>query len=125
MIKKQLKKRPAKAAKTAEKKYFRIINRVLDPELGVGVVDLGLIYKVTEKTPGRLSVTITLTSMGCPLGPQISGEIEKILMSQKGIRKVKVEIVWEPPWNPDMMKPEIRKILFSDNYGKFQSEINK
>ncbi len=93
-----------------------IINQVLDPELGVGVVDLGLIYDVKEKPRGTLLVTMTLTSMGCPLGPQISSEIENMLLTQKGVKKVQVQIVWDPPWNPGMMNPEIKAIIFGNSH---------
>jgi metal-sulfur cluster biosynthetic enzyme len=92
----------------------KIINQVLDPELGVGVVDLGLIYDVKEHPRGTFSVTMTLTSMGCPLGPQITAEIENKLLAQKGVKKVKVEIVWDPPWNPGMMNPGVKAILFGN-----------
>ena len=94
--------------------FREVLNNVLDPELAVGIVDLGLIYEVKKKA-GSVMVIMTLTSMGCPLGPQITGEMEKALKAQKGVKKVKIEIVWDPPWNPGMMNPEIKTILFGNN----------
>lgn len=94
--------------------YKDLLNQVPDPELGVGIVDLGLIYNVQELADGKIKVIMTLTSMGCPLGPQIGESIESILLEQKHIDDVFVEIVWEPAWNPSMMNPDVRTILYGN-----------
>jgi metal-sulfur cluster biosynthetic enzyme len=111
------KSKPAqKSAGNFSPAVFReVLNRVPDPELGVGIVDLGLVYSARKNRTGTVEVIITLTSMGCPLGPQIKEEIENILLQEKGVKSVNVEIVWEPAWNPDMMNPEIKTILFGNN----------
>jgi metal-sulfur cluster biosynthetic enzyme len=91
--------------------YYHILNQVVDPEAGVGIVDMGLIYDVKEKK-GIVDVTMTLTSMGCPAGPQLTTDIDGVLRLQKGVKDVQIQVVWDPPWNPDMMNPEIRAMLF-------------
>jgi metal-sulfur cluster biosynthetic enzyme len=96
------------------KQYKQLLNQVPDPELGVGIVDLGLIYDVKELKNGLIKVLMTLTSMGCPMGPQIGESIESILLDQKHIKEVHVEIVWEPAWNPSMMDANVRTILYGN-----------
>jgi metal-sulfur cluster biosynthetic enzyme len=84
---------------------------VIDPELGVGIADMGLIYRVQEHD-GVVVVTMTLTSMGCPAGPQLTEDIDSVLRMQKDVKDVEIEVVWEPAWNPEMMNPQIRQMLF-------------
>jgi metal-sulfur cluster biosynthetic enzyme len=91
--------------------YHKILNQVMDPELGVGIVDMGLIYDVKEKN-GTVNVTMTLTTMGCPAGPQLATEIDAVLRKHQGVNDVKVDVVWDPPWTPDKMNPAIRQMLF-------------
>lgn len=97
-----------------KKQYLEIINQVLDPETMVGIVDMGLIYDVEEYAEGKVEVTMTLTSMGCPAGPQITTEIDAVIKLQNHVKDVNIEIVWEPAWHPDMMNPEVRAMLFGD-----------
>lgn len=100
------------AQKTWNKKqYLDLLNQVLDPETFVGIVDMGLIYDIEEKD-GLVNVTMTLTSMGCPAGGQITTEIDSMLRLQKHVHDVKIDVVWDPPWNLDMMNPEVRVMLF-------------
>ncbi|MCC6643922.1 metal-sulfur cluster assembly factor [Candidatus Peregrinibacteria bacterium] len=98
----------------SKKDYLNIINQVLDPETGVGITDMGLIYDVEEYPEGLVIVTMTLTSMGCPAGPQITTEIDAMIRLQPHVKDVKIEIVWEPSWHPDMMNPEVKTMLFGD-----------
>lgn len=90
--------------------YWKLLNTVKDPELDVGIVDLGLVYDITEED-GCVSVVMTLTSMGCPMGPEIMAGIEEVLQKQKEIKDVKIHLVWEPAWSPERMHPDIREIL--------------
>ena len=90
--------------------YWKILNAVKDPEIDVGIVDLGLVYDIINKN-GYLTVTMTLTSMGCPMGPEIVASVEEILRTQKNVRDVKIHLVWEPAWSPERMHPDIREIL--------------
>lgn len=93
--------------------YYKIINQVLDPELGIGLADMGLIYDV-KREDSTMKVTMTLTYMGCPLGPQMAEDIETTLQNLKGIKDVVIDIVWDPPWTIDMIKPEIRQMLMGN-----------
>ncbi len=91
-------------------KYWALLNGIIDPELGVGIVDLGLIYDV-EITNGLATVTMTLTSMGCPVGPSIIHQVEEQTEEIPGVEKVSVKLVWEPIWTPDRMNPDVRAML--------------
>jgi metal-sulfur cluster biosynthetic enzyme len=98
-----------------KKQYLDLINQVLDPETAVGITDMGLIYDVEEEGDGMVKVTMTLTSLGCPAGGQITTEIDAILRIQPHVKDVKIDVVWEPPWNPAMMNPEVKAMLFGNN----------
>lgn len=88
-----------------------MLNTVMDPELDVGIVDLGLIYDVVIDK-GVATVTMTLTSMGCPAGPEIMEGAQKALMTHPGVKEVFVNLVWEPIWGPDRVHEAIRDLLF-------------
>jgi metal-sulfur cluster biosynthetic enzyme len=79
------------------------LENVIDPELGVDIVNLGLVYKVDLDEEGTCTVTMTLTSMGCPLAPVIVDQVTTALSELPEIKKVDVDIVWQPAWNKDMM----------------------
>lgn len=84
-----------------------ILREVYDPEIGVNIVDLGLVYGV-ENDDGQIKVEMTLTTPGCPYGPQLLSEVNYMLRNAKGVRDVDVEVVWDPPWSMDMVSEEIR-----------------
>lgn len=85
---------------------------VMDPELGLSLVDLGLIYDVKVENSGFATATITLTSPACPAGDEIIQKITEKLREQKGITEVKVNVVWEPKWDPaKMASDECKEIL--------------
>lgn len=95
----------------------KALNEILDPEIGIGIVDLGLIYGVNlEKLPsGKCDAIIimTLTSMGCPVGPMIMEQVESMVPQLvPTIESTSVQIVWDPAWSPDRIKPEIKDMLF-------------
>ncbi|MCA9821176.1 MAG: metal-sulfur cluster assembly factor [Dehalococcoidia bacterium] len=75
---------------------------VMDPEIGLSIVELGLVYDVAYDE-GDVLVTMTLTSPGCPLGPVIRGEAYAKLKEVPGVNDVDVQIVWNPPWDPRTM----------------------
>lgn len=82
------------------------LKNVYDPELGVNIVDLGLVYETAVAANGDVTVTMTLTSIGCPLGPVITDEIRKVLTGVYGlpaIGEIAVKLVWSPPWSPERM----------------------
>lgn len=91
------------------------IKAVIDPELGINIVDLGLIYSVDIEGDGRITITMTLTTPGCPLHASFAQEIERVLwQSIPDLSGVSVELVWQPPWDPMMISPEGRALLGLD-----------
>ncbi len=90
--------------------YWELLNGVIDPELGIGIVDLGLIYDI-DVTDSTATITMTLTSMGCPVGPSIIAQVEERAEEITGVEKVVVKLVWEPAWNADRMNPDVRAML--------------
>ena len=86
------------------------LNTVEDPELGMGIVDLGLVYDV-ELEGAKARVTYTLTSMGCPVGPYIQEQIHEVAVSIQGIDDVESELVWTPPWSPERMSEDAKFVL--------------
>ncbi len=90
---------------------------VEDPELGVNVVDLGLLYGVNQDDEGNVVLDMTLTSMGCPLTEQIIGDARNALEPIEGVRSVDVNWVWDPPWSPDRMTEEGKFLMKVMGYG--------
>ena len=80
-----------------------VLSVIPDPELGVSLVDLGLIYDVTVHKDGVVDILMTLTTMGCPLFGMIEGEIAKAVGAVPGVTKVNIELTFEPPWSADRM----------------------
>lgn len=91
--------------------YWVLLNTILDPEIGIGLVDLGLIYDVIVKN-GHMTVVMTLTSMGCPVGPSLMSSVKMEMERYLGSEDVTVELVWEPVWNREMVDPDVRAMLF-------------
>ena len=92
-----------------EKKIWDILKKVLDPEIGLNLVDLGLIYGV-DINDDDVVIKMTLTTPGCPLHARLSEQVSNLVKST-GAKSVKVELVWDPPWNPDMITEEGKKFL--------------
>jgi metal-sulfur cluster biosynthetic enzyme len=86
------------------------LSTVEDPELGVDIVSLGLVYAI-EHEQGRVRVVHTLTSMGCPLGPVIERDIDDALAGVEQIESVEVELVFEPQWSPERMSDDTKFLL--------------
>src|SRR5690606_23288649 len=84
---------------------------VYDPELGVNVVDLGLIYDIDMKQEGLIHIRMTLTTPGCPMHDTIAGGVERALKGLPGVQSVQVEVVWSPPWSPEKMSDEAKEQL--------------
>ena len=94
---------PTKKDQELQSKITEQMKTVLDPELGISIVDLGLVYGVSVTKTGRAKVTMTLTTMGCPLFGVIEAQIEEALMAIPEIEDVKTEVVFDPPWDPSKM----------------------
>jgi FeS assembly SUF system protein len=88
------------------------LKTVYDPELGLNVYDLGLIYKI-EIDDGNVDIEMTLTTPGCPLHSSITQGVENAVYSVPGVKNVHVELVWEPAWSPDRITEEGREQLNS------------
>ena len=87
-----------------------VLRRVKDPELNLNIVDLGLIYDI-QVDGSDINVDMSLTSPGCPSGPEIMGEAEKQLRTVPGVGDVKINLIWSPPWTPDRIEPRVRTYL--------------
>ncbi len=86
------------------------LRRVKDPELNLNIVDLGLIYEVTVDG-STVRVDMSLTSPGCPSGPEIMSEAEQQLRSLPGVGDVVMNLVWSPPWTPERIEPRVRAYM--------------
>ncbi|HUG14539.1 MAG TPA: metal-sulfur cluster assembly factor [Thermomicrobiales bacterium] len=87
------------------------LKEVYDPEIGINIVDLGLVYDVGFHENNDVEVTMTLTSMGCPLGPVIISDVQKAVGTLGPEGDVHVRIVWSPPWSPALMSEDARDEL--------------
>lgn len=88
------------------------IKEVLDPELGIDIVNLGMVYGVVISEDGKqVHVAMTLTTMGCPIFDDLKGQIEELVGRLEGVEQVDVELTFSPPWTPDFMSDEA-KMLF-------------
>ena len=86
------------------------LREVIDPELGLDFVELGLIYEVTVDG-GSVQVTYTLTSPGCPIGPQVSEQIEEFVSELDGVQDVQSTMTFTPPWTPELMSEDAKFAL--------------
>jgi metal-sulfur cluster biosynthetic enzyme len=89
---------------------MEVLRQVEDPELGMDIVDLGLVYEA-EVEDSTAKVTYSLTSMGCPAGPLIAQDIEGAVRQVEGISEVELELTFDPPWTPDRMSDDAKFIL--------------
>lgn len=95
-----------------EEAVLEALENVIDPELGINIVDLGLVYSITITDEARVEIMMTLTTPGCPLHASFVQEIERVLwQSIPDIAGVDVQLVWDPPWNPIMISPRGRALL--------------
>lgn len=89
------------AGPPTEESVTELLHEVIDPELGIDIVDLGLLRDVEIAADGGVHVVTTLTTPACPLGPYITDEIRDVLAQVNGVGDVTVDVVWTPPWDPD------------------------
>jgi metal-sulfur cluster biosynthetic enzyme len=86
------------------------LTNVIDPELGLDFVELGLIYEI-DVDGANVHVTFTLTSPGCPIGPQVSEQIEEFVSELEGVEAVASTMVFTPPWTPELMSDDAKFAL--------------
>ncbi|WHY84396.1 metal-sulfur cluster assembly factor [Neobacillus novalis] len=94
-----------------QEKVLNELKTVYDPELNINVVDLGLIYNVEIANDADVTITMTLTTPGCPLHDSITSGVRYCVEGIEGTRKVEVNLVWEPAWSPDKMTAEGKSYL--------------
>ena len=85
-----------------------VLRTVYDPEIPVNIYELGLIYDVSVDDEGVVDIRMTLTSPMCPVAESLPPEVEAKAASVEGVKEARVDLVWEPPWNPGMMSDEAR-----------------
>jgi metal-sulfur cluster biosynthetic enzyme len=93
-----------------ERQVLDVLTEVIDPEIGMNIVDLGLIYDVRVQG-SAVRVQMTLTTPGCPMHESIASGVRMALLNRDEVQEAEVEIIWDPPWNPAMMTPEGRAQL--------------
>ena len=86
------------------------LTNVIDPELGLDFVELGLVYDV-EVDDGKVDITFTLTSPGCPIGPQVSEQMKEFVGELEGVESVEPRMVFSPPWTPERMSEDAKFAL--------------
>jgi metal-sulfur cluster biosynthetic enzyme len=89
----------------------KALRSVKDPELNLNIIDLGLVYDVEIDDDGEVDVNMTLTSPGCPAGPEIMQDVDRTIRGLDGVSGVNIEIVWEPYWTPERIDPKVRAFL--------------
>ena len=89
---------------------FEALHQVEDPELGMDIVEPGLLYDAEIEGP-KVKVIHSLTSMGCPAGPMIQEDIHRVVAELPGVEDVEIELTWDPPWTPERMSDDAKFIL--------------
>jgi metal-sulfur cluster biosynthetic enzyme len=95
----------------SEDRVREALRSVVDPELGINIVDLGLVYEVDVSPEGDVDIRYTLTTMGCPIGPLIEDQMRAFLAAVPGIGEIRPEMVLRPAWSPEMMSEEAKAAL--------------
>lgn len=87
------------------------LRKVKDPELNLNIVDLGLVYTITVDEGNKVIVDMSLTSPGCPAGPEIMHDVERAIQAMPGVGKVVINLIWEPYWTPERIEPKVRAYM--------------
>ena len=94
------------------------LKQCMDPEIPINIVDMGLIYGVDVRENNKIDIKMTMTTRGCPLHDTLVNDVKRYVNKVPGVTDVNIEIVWEPPWTPERMSQEGKKLI---NYGKQQT----
>lgn len=87
------------------------LRKVIDPELGLDIISLGLVYDILPSEEGDVTVRMTMTSRGCPMQGIIAASTKSVLQAQPDVRHAEVDVVWEPQWTPERIDPKGREQL--------------
>jgi metal-sulfur cluster biosynthetic enzyme len=94
-----------------EERIRQALTQVFDPELGINIVDLGLVYDIDLHDDGDVDIRYSLTTMGCPIGPLIEDQMRAFLAPIDGLGEIRPELVFRPAWSPEMMSEEAKAAL--------------
>ena len=97
--------------KITEEEVYEALEEVIDPELGLDFVSLGLVYDVEIEQESEVYVTFTLTTPACPIGPQVSEQMKEFVGDLDGVANVFPKMVFDPPWSPEMMTEDAKFAL--------------
>jgi metal-sulfur cluster biosynthetic enzyme len=98
-------------AAVSEDRIRQALTQVYDPELGINIIDLGLVYEIDLHDNGDVDIRYSLTTMGCPIGPLIEDQMRAFLAPLDGLGEVRPELVFRPAWSPEMMSDEAKAAL--------------
>ena len=101
----------AEAVKVTEEEVYEALEEVIDPELGLDFVSLGLVYDVDIEAGNEVYVTFTLTTPACPIGPQVSEQMKEFVGDIDGVTQVFPKMIFDPPWSPEMMTEDAKFAL--------------
>jgi len=99
------------APPASEERIRQALMQVFDPELGINIIDLGLVYEIDLHDNGDVDIQYSLTTMGCPIGPLIEDQMRAFLAPIDGLAEVRPELVFRPAWSPEMMSDEAKAAL--------------
>ena len=101
------------ATMPTEEDVYEALEEVIDPELGLDFVSLGLVYdvEIQDDPAGEGFITFTLTTPGCPIGPQVTEQMREFVGGMEGVEKVHPKLVFDPPWSPEMMSEDAKFAL--------------
>jgi len=94
-----------------KKDIEKVLKTIPDPELQVSIWDLGLVYEVSVNKKGVVEIIMTLTSIGCPLFSLIEESVKREVGQIKGVKKVNIELTFDPPWSPEKMSKKAKALL--------------
>jgi metal-sulfur cluster biosynthetic enzyme len=94
----------------SEEQVKMALRKVKDPELNLNIIDLGLVYEIMVDG-SDVTIDMSLTSPGCPAGPQIMGDVERTVKALPGVKEVQLNLVWQPFWTPDRIEPRVRAYM--------------
>lgn len=101
---------PSDAKSPTSDQVKMALRKVKDPELNLNIVDLGLVYDIAVDG-NDVQIDMTLTSPGCPAGPQIMGDVERAVKAMPGVSNLTLNLVWQPFWSPDRIEPRVRNYM--------------